>query len=352
MSIWETYPANYRNTEIQAILSAIRSGECVSVVGLSGAGKSNLLGFMASRVNGDPPLALVDCNRLAEPSADAFYRLASHALGGEDKSADALAALEAAVEAQLAKAAGRLGLLFDRFDALPEMIARPVYGNLRALRDANKYQLTYVTATRRPLDSSSELAELFYANTLWLGPLSESDARWSAVRFCERKGLAWDDETISQLLEVTWCYPSLLRAACEAHASGASLDIQALSEHPAMRQRVSEFFADGPSLEALRASRLEGQPLLARQQPEVIDTSALTAKEMLLLAYLQAHGNEVCDKDELIKAVWPEDKIFEEGIRDDSLAQLVRRLRIKIEPDPSNPRYIHVVAGRGYRYTG
>ena len=49
-----------------------------------------------------------------------------------------------------------------------------------------------------------------------------------------------------------------------------------------------------------------------------------------------------------MRAVWPEDFIFEQGVRDDSLAQLVRRLRIKIEPDPSQPKYIQTVPGRGY----
>jgi two-component system KDP operon response regulator KdpE len=58
----------------------------------------------------------------------------------------------------------------------------------------------------------------------------------------------------------------------------------------------------------------------------------------------------VCEKDDLIRAAWPEDRAFLEGLRDDSLAQLVRRLRKKIEPDPSNPRHIHTIPGRGYRY--
>jgi two-component system response regulator SaeR len=71
----------------------------------------------------------------------------------------------------------------------------------------------------------------------------------------------------------------------------------------------------------------------------------------LLLEYFRVHPNQVCEKDELIRGVWPEDKIYERGIRDDSLAQLIRRLREKIEPDPSNPQRIHTVPGRGYRYS-
>ncbi len=80
------------------------------------------------------------------------------------------------------------------------------------------------------------------------------------------------------------------------------------------------------------------------------DTSQLTAKENLLFEYFRARSGEVCEKDDLIRAVWPEDEVYSHGIRDDSLAQLIRRLRIKIEPDASNPRFIHTVTGRGYRF--
>jgi hypothetical protein len=243
-------------------------------------------------------------------------------------------------------------LLFDRFDSLPPNDAT-LYGNLRALRDAFKYRLTFVTSTRRPLDPHTELAELFYANTIWLGSLSESDARWNVTRYAARKGLAWDENIVQEVIRLSWGYPSLLRAVCEAVADGTPLDVHRLAEHPAVRQRLEEFWADQPGEAHLRASGLSGHPLL---HPSGVEARAgmdsqLTAKEHLLLAYFRQHSNQVCEKDDLIRAVWPEDKIYEHGIRDDSLAQLVRRLREKIEPVPSAPRYIHTVPGRGYRYT-
>ena len=80
---------------------------------------------------------------------------------------------------------------------------------------------------------------------------------------------------------------------------------------------------------------------------KIIDTLQLTAKENLLYEYLMAHRDKVCDKDELIRAVWSEDINFKEGIRNESLTQLVRRLRVKIEKDPANPVHIHTVPGRG-----
>jgi DNA-binding winged helix-turn-helix (wHTH) protein/energy-coupling factor transporter ATP-binding protein EcfA2 len=364
MSSWEGYSAAYRSQEIQAILSAVQAGECVSIVGLSGSGKSNLLGFLANQQEQlkdphkkTPAFFLVDCNRLGEITPQAFYRLVGNTLqkmetptsGGE------FAALEAVLVERMSHTPA-VCLLFDRFDALlhslvEEKVRMAVTANLRALRDAHKYNLTYVVATRKPLDPHNELAELFFAHTLWLGPLAESEARWNIARYAGRKGLAWDESVVQALLDVSRGYPSLLRAVCEAYDSGSGLDICSLAEHPAVRRRADELWADQPSAEEISFSGLLNHPLLdaARISP-VVDTTQLTAKEHLLWAYLLAHPGQVCEKDDLIRAVWPEDRIFERGVRDDSLAQLVRRLREKIEPNPSTPLHIHTIPGRGYRF--
>jgi len=365
MSIWDTYPPHYRAHEVQAVVRAVQAGECVALVGLSGAGKSNLMGFLSHRsalAEGCESISalvgntvLVDCNRLLEPGAAGLFRLVRLAIdpaapGGGDE----FAALEATVARRLERG-HPLAILLDRFDGLPA--GTGVLSGLRALRDAHKYELVYVIATRRPLDARSELAELFFAHTLWLGPLSRADAYWTVERYAARAGLAWDTATADALINLTGGYPSFLRAACEAWAnlqanasgSGVLPMLAAIRSHPAVQRRLDEFWSDQPSPEALRSSRLDGSiPLLGGAN---LAETQLTAKEHLLLEYLRAHPQGVCEKDELIRAVWPEDRIFERGVRDDSLAQLVRRLREKIEPDPSNPRLIHTAPGRGYRYT-
>jgi ABC-type dipeptide/oligopeptide/nickel transport system ATPase subunit len=351
-SIWDTYPTDYRSQEVESIISAVKAGECVSLVGLGGSGKSNLLGFLAhrhSRAETGLEMVLVDCNRLSESSPGAFFGLIQRSLGNDAEAVDEVAVLEEIISKRLASS-NFLCLLIDRFEVLTGSEQGGIYGNLRALRDAHKYALTYVIATRRPLDPHSELAELFYANTLWLGPMSESDARWNVTRYADRKGLHWDEKAVQEIVRLSWGYPSLLRAICEAYADGTSLDVPSLVEHQAVHRRVAEFWADGPGEEELRHSRLEGQPILGiSRSPVAFDSSTLTAKEHKLWEYLLAHPGEVCEKDELIRAVWPEDKIYEQGIRDDSLAQLVRRLREKVELDASKPRYIQTVSGRGYR---
>lgn len=371
MSNWDDYPPDYRLNEVRAILTAIRAGECAALIGLSGSGKSNLLGFMAHRQDLHAPcprLVLVDCNRLTEITPQGVFQLMHSALGaasgsGTELPGDAdtgpstpdLRVIEARV-AQEMKTDQGICFLFDRFEALVEGMGvetgAAIHGNLRALRDAFKYSLTYTTATRRPLDPQTELAELFYANTIWLGPLSGSDARWNVERYARRKGLEWDAATAEAIIRLSGAYPALLRAVCEAHASGTNLDLESMWTHPAVARRMREFWADHPSQQDLQRSNLADNPLLASgRTPDLVDPAQLTAKEHLLWEYFLEHPNRVCEKDELIRAVWPEDRIFEDGIRDDSLAQLIRRLREKIEPIPSSPRYVQTVPGRGYRFS-
>ena len=194
----------------------------------------------------------------------------------------------------------------------------------------HKYELAYVIATRRPLDAHNELAELFYAHTIWLGPLSESDIAWNVGRYARRNALAWDGATAQQIGALSSGYPALLRAICEAHAAGCPLALAELSQHPTVQRRLAEFWADQPEAAMLRHSGLSDNPLLAASRnPAQVDTAGLTLKEHALWEYLQAHPGQVCEKDDLIRAIWPEDRIFERGVRDDSLAQLVRRLARK-----------------------
>ena len=373
MSVWESYPPDYRSREVLQISTAVEAGESAAVVGLSGSGKSNLLGFMANRLGrkgnlpgvsqGHPAFFLLDCNRLNEPSADAqaqpkpegLFRLALEALGYDPEKAS-FSALNDAILQVLENSPG-ICLLLDRYDALgltgdSASPGSTLASNLRALRDRHKYELTYVIASRRPPDWRDELAELFYANTLWLGSLNESDARWNVERYAQRKNLTWSGQAVRRILQLSGGYPSLLRAVCEAYASDCPLELEPIGQHPAVRQRVEEFWADQPSQADLEASGLSGHPLLRKgRSAQKFVTDQLTAKEHQLWAYFEAHPNEVCDKDELIRAVWPEDVIFERGIRDDSLAQLIRRLREKIEPLPSSPQHIHTIPGRGYRFS-
>jgi DNA-binding response OmpR family regulator len=72
---------------------------------------------------------------------------------------------------------------------------------------------------------------------------------------------------------------------------------------------------------------------------------ALTAKEFDLLAHLMRNPRKAFRREELLEEVWG----FSYG--DTSTVTVhVRRLREKIEADPSHPRYVTTVWGVGYRF--
>jgi DNA-binding response OmpR family regulator len=74
----------------------------------------------------------------------------------------------------------------------------------------------------------------------------------------------------------------------------------------------------------------------------------LTAKEFDLLAHLMRHPGRVFSRAQLLDQVW--------GTTHDAFEHTVNshinRLRAKLEPDPTSPRYIVTVWGVGYRFAG
>jgi DNA-binding winged helix-turn-helix (wHTH) protein len=73
----------------------------------------------------------------------------------------------------------------------------------------------------------------------------------------------------------------------------------------------------------------------------------LTDLEYRLMLLLYGQIDKICDKYRIVESVWGEDYI--EEVDDARIEKLVSRLRQKIEPDPSDPRYLVTVRGRGYR---
>jgi DNA-binding response OmpR family regulator len=71
----------------------------------------------------------------------------------------------------------------------------------------------------------------------------------------------------------------------------------------------------------------------------------LTAKEFDLLWFLASHPRRVFSRDQLMSRVWGYAAALDTG----TVTVHVRRLREKIEDDPSQPRYLQTVWGIGYR---
>ncbi|TEB05690.1 Sensory transduction protein regX3 [Pelotomaculum schinkii] len=78
------------------------------------------------------------------------------------------------------------------------------------------------------------------------------------------------------------------------------------------------------------------------------DQLMLTAKEFALLEKLYENRGNIVTGDSLCRAAWGDDLYGYEN----TLMVHIRRLREKIEPEPSSPRYLLTVRGLGYKLTG
>ena len=75
---------------------------------------------------------------------------------------------------------------------------------------------------------------------------------------------------------------------------------------------------------------------------------ALTPTEYSILRLLMANPGKVFSTKALYESVWQEAALGSEG----AVAVHIRHLREKIEINPSEPRYLKVVWGQGYKMEG
>ncbi|AJS57257.1 response regulator transcription factor [Paenibacillus sp. IHBB 10380] len=74
---------------------------------------------------------------------------------------------------------------------------------------------------------------------------------------------------------------------------------------------------------------------------------SLSAKELELLFFLSKHRNQVFSKSQLLDAIWGYTSYGDES----TITVYIRRIREKLEVDPSNPMYIKTVWGIGYKFS-
>ncbi|WP_239616198.1 response regulator transcription factor [Cohnella mopanensis] len=111
-----------------------------------------------------------------------------------------------------------------------------------------------------------------------------------------------------------------------------------------------------------RYDRLRGDPIARLNEINIrglkIDRAAhrvfvndkeitVTAKEFDLLTFLADHPNRVFSKEHLFEQLWGFDAAGDLS----TVTVHIRKLREKIETDPSDPQYIETVWGAGYRFT-
>lgn len=256
---WVDFPATYRAEQIALIMRWLAAGESGAVVGYSGTGKSNLAGFLSSRPDVTRPLApdgperyrflLLDANTLPALTAPFFFRGMVQKLEdaapqfgpdvegeirqlirGQNDWADLFAVLvllQKLHRRAIYQAGGKIIWLLDRFDEACRRLEAQTLNSLRSLRDQFKGQLCFLVFTRHPLarlrepGEIDEFHEIIAANTCWVGPMVERDARWIARQMADRLRTSFSEREVLQLIEVSGGLPAFMKLACSALAEGA-----------------------------------------------------------------------------------------------------------------------------------
>lgn len=309
----------------------------------------------------------------------------------------------------LSESCGQLGLnlvlLLDEFDEIYTALEDRSLLNLRALKDHSRSRLTYVTATARPLGESrvpgdNEFAELFAAHPLPLGLLEPDDSRRVIG---SQAGAGLPPEAVDHIVQLAGGHFGLLSALTQAalRAPDRGVEARHLADDTTARAECLKLWNQlrpdeqaavvslitapdeglaGPDLDRLRRLGLLTQtprgPQLfselfaafvrrqsARPSPSaqgvVVDEDAgevwvdgarvtlLTDLEYRLMRLLFERRDRLTTKDMLVEAVWGGEYL--DRVDDARIEKLVSRLRSKIEPDPTRPRYLLTRRGRGYK---
>lgn len=302
--------------------------------------------------------------------------------------------------------------LIDRFDTLCHQLEVGALNSLRNLRDRFRDRLSYIVFTRLPLArlrnprEFDEFHSLLATHTCWVGAMSESDAAQLAQQILDRHHRTLPGAALQSLLAITGNWPSLLKVGCSTFANGDLCQSDSMAvwqAHlltiPKMQRNCQELWDDCSPTEqtvlaaiarSFDASNFDPATVAHLQQMSLLRQGTrgsfqlfsplfadfikahhrfhgpislhnglvyigpdslpvdLTQLEVRLLEYLLDHPGKNCEKNDIIAYVWSDEKQMQ-GVRDDSLVQLVKRLRQKIEPVQKEWAYIETIHGRGYR---
>ena len=114
-----------------------------------------------------------------------------------------------------------------------------------------------------------------------------------------------------------------------------------------VRSQLRRYLKLGAAPAEPEAIRIGGLELSEKEKQLRVDGEAvtLTPKEYEIVRLFMTHPGEVFSPAEIYRQVWHEDPFGAEN----NVAVHIRHLREKIEINPSDPRYIKVIFGHGYK---
>ncbi len=289
-------------------------------------------------------------------------------------------------------------LFLLRFDRIKDVVTPEFFDNLQGLRDATHGKLSYVFTSFRALDALSPQAFTkadltAFSHFLYIRPLTYEDAVISINFSKERYNLSFPEELTKEIFRLTGGHAQYLQLALillnelkkEGNTTKDKL-VSLMSQDERVTLVSEELWESLTPEEQDVLSRIVKQEKLGEEEKKqaqyIFDVGMVnqtetsfevfsplfkqyisfvihhtshkdrelvfSKKEHLLFTFLQDHLGEICEREEIIDAVWPEYKEF--GVSDWSIDRLVARVRAKLKQQAS-PFEIRTVRTRGYILT-
>lgn len=296
--------------------------------------------------------------------------------------------------------------LFDRFDEYISVVDSEFFDNLRVLRNRAKYKFSVVFALSKPLEDTleatliSDLYEFVAGKIIYL-PIYDKPGVDFRISYLEKiTGKRINKKLLEEVFSLTGGHSNLIRLSIETLlATTQKFENKLVLKKFLLEQKTvrSALFAIWeiltPSEQTFLSSNMqsgdeslqylenvgllkngfltipllsdyikERQSLMRQDEKlsinqaseilrgEMVLSDKLTSLEYRLLKFMIENKERVLEKEEIINAVWGEQKTTL-GVTDQALDQLIFRLRKKIEESPNQPQHIQTVKGRGLKFT-
>ena len=292
----------------------------------------------------------------------------------------------------LTEAGLKTTIFFLRFDRLKDCATPEFFDNLEGLLDASNRRLCYVFTSARPLDDlmstifkKPELS--YFADNLYIKPADHEDTKVILDLNKKQRSFSLLKNLEDSLIELVDGYAQYLQfALISLHENKKKIaNAGGLEQFLLSDERIS--LQSEELWESLTESEKEilvkvinkkklGQPekkeadyliktgffdehlkifsplfedfmrskeLERKKEKQLVE---LSKKEFLLLKFLEDNLNEICEREQIIEAVWPEAEAL--GVSDWAIDRLVARLRSKLKAQNKKVEIV-TVKTRGYK---
>lgn len=284
-------------------------------------------------------------------------------------------------------------IFFIRFDRMRNHATKEFLYNLIGLKDATNHKLSYVFTTYRRLDHLSPgifnpTSLSLVSNNIYLKPALKEDIEIIFETYLKRYGLSLSARIKSALFELVDGYVQFMQLSLiilneykkplnSKHelfnllSSDERMSLQSEELWESLNTKEKEVLVKiNQGQKIWDADKEEGKylwetgmvnseneifsPLFSyylnhKSQRKILANGSpieFSKKEYLLFNFLKDNLDQICEREAIIEAVWPEEEAL--GVSDWAIDRLVARLRTKLKKQQS-PYEIVTIKTRGYK---